>query len=161
MAKNICQISSKYKLLILLITIFVFAVIYLLYDDTNFSGISTIQETIKEELLKDKIQKEIKETFDNNNLYDKYYNDEPIIKGSKKEEKAIDDTTKKIKNVVKDKEIDVQKVKPSIRQRFFDRLYFSVVTGTTLGYGDIYPTSNSVKLLTMIQTLSTIILILI
>ena len=25
-----------------------------------------------------------------------------------------------------DKEIDVQKVKPSIRQRFFDRLYFSL-----------------------------------
>lgn len=160
MVKNNYQISSKYKLLILFIIIFVFAVIYLLYDDTNFSGISTIQETIKEELLKNKIQKEIKETF-NNNFYNKYYDNKPVIQGSKKEEKAIDDTTKKIKNVVKDKELDVQKVKPSIRQRFFDRLYFSVITGTTLGYGDIYPTSNSVKVLTMIQTLTTIILILI
>ena len=50
-------------------------------------------------------------------------------------------------DLVKDKELDVQKIKPSLIQRFFDRLYFSVTTGTTLGYGDIYPTSNSVKFL--------------
>ena len=99
----------------------------------------------------------LKETFFVD--YDDY--NETVIQGDHKEEKALDDTTKKIKNVVKEKELDVQKVKPSIRQRFFDRLYFSVITGTTLGYGDIYPTSNSVKVLTMLQTLSTIVLILI
>lgn len=157
MVKDNRSTLIKYKIITLIIIIFVFSVIYLLFDDTNFSGISTIQETIKEELLKDKIKKEIKETFFVD--YDDY--NETVIQGDHKEEKAIDDTTKKIKNVVKEKELDVQKVKPSIRQRFFDRLYFSVITGTTLGYGDIYPTSNSVKVLTMIQTLSTIVLILI
>lgn len=160
-----------YKISSLLLLILIFSFLYLLFDDTNFGGISNIQEIIKEELIKSKVQKEIienKENFFNNNNLNNFSNnnsndiyDEDIIKGSKKEEKAIDDTTKKIKNVVKDNELDVQKVKPSFIQRFFDRLYFSVITGTTLGYGDIYPTTNGLKILTMVQTLSTIILILI
>ena len=141
----------KYKILSLIILIFVFSFAYLLFDDTNFGGISNIQEIIKKEIIKDKVKKEIKEA---------YFNQDDIIQGSKKEEKAIDDTTKKIKDIVKDKELDVEKVKPSLYQKFFNRLYFSIVTGTTLGYGDIYPSSNELKFLTMIQTLSTIILIL-
>lgn len=147
---NISYYESKhfYKIIILLFLILLFSIIYLFFDDTNFGGISNIQEIIKEELLKDKVKKEIKETFS-----------EPI-KGTFKEEKAIDDTTKKIKNVVKEKELDLEKVKPSLVQRFFNRIYFSIITGTTLGYGDIYPVSNSLKILTMIQTLSTLILIL-
>lgn len=143
----------KNKILILLLLILLFTLLYLSFDNSNFAGLSNIQELIKEELLKDKVKKEIKETFD--------IIDNDTIKGSKHEEKAIDDTTKKIKDTVKDKELDVQKIKPSLLQRFFDRLYFSVTTGTTLGYGDIYPTSNGVKLLSMMQTLLTIILILI
>lgn len=155
-----------YKISSLLLLILIFSFLYLLFDDTNFGGISNIQEIIKEELIKSKVQKEIKENkenFINNNLnnFSNDIYDEDIIKVSKKEEKAIDDTTKKIKNVVKDNELDVQKVKPSFVQRYFDRLYFSVITGTTLGYGDIYPTTNGLKILSMIQTLSTIILILI
>ena len=99
------------------------------------------------------IVKEIKETF--------YNIDNHIVKGTHKEEKLIDDTTKEIKKNIIPKELDTDKVKPSFLQKFFDRLYFSVITGTTLGYGDIYPITNKVKILSMIQTLSTIILILI
>lgn len=147
----------KHKVYTLLILILLFAIIYLLYDDTNFGGINNIQELIKDELLKNKIQKEIKEKFYNEiNVSD----DAPDIKGSRIEEKTIDDTTKEIKKDVKQQELKVEKIKPTIIQRLFNRLYFSVTTGTTLGYGDIYPKSNSVKLLSMIQTLSTIILIL-
>tara|TARA_B110000483_G_scaffold119257_1_gene144048 strand:- start:948 stop:1427 length:480 start_codon:yes stop_codon:yes gene_type:complete len=147
----------KHKVYTLLILILLFAIIYLLYDDTNFGGINNIQELIKDELLKNKIQKEIKEKFYNEiNVSD----DAPDIKGSRIEEKTIDDTTKEIKKDVKQQELKVEKIKPTIIQRLFNRLYFSVTTGTTLGYGDIYPKSNSVKMLSMIQTLSTIILIL-
>lgn len=147
----------KHKVYTLLILILLFAIIYLLYDDTNFGGINNIQELIKDELLKNKIQKEIKEKFYNEiNVSD----DEPEIKGSRIEEKTIDDTTKEIKKDVKQQELKVEKIKPTLIQRLFNRLYFSVTTGTTLGYGDIYPKSNSVKMLSMIQTLSTIILIL-
>ena len=106
-----------YKISSLLLLILIFSFLYLLFDDTNFGGISNIQEIIKEELIKSKVQKEIKENkenFINNNLnnFSNDIYDEDIIKVSKKEEKAIDDTTKKIKNVVKDNELDVQ-VKPS------------------------------------------------
>ena len=125
----------------------------MLVDDTNFGGINNIQEMIKDEILKEKIVKEIKETF--------YNTDNHIVKGTHKEEKLIDDTTKEIKKNIISKELDTDKVKPSFLQKFFDRLYFSVITGTTLGYGDIYPITNKVKFLSMLQTLSTIILILI
>ena len=158
MRKNNIKIAViKHKVYTLLTLILLFAIIYLLYDDTNFGGINNIQELIKDELLKDKIQKEIKEKFYNEiNVSD----DEPEIKGSRIEEKTIDDTTKEIKKDVKQQELKVEKIKPTLIQRLFNRLYFSVTTGTTLGYGDIYPKSNSVKMLSMIQTLSTIILIL-
>ena len=39
---------------------------------------------------------------------------------------------------------------------YFDRLYFSVVTQTTLGYGDIFPASRKVRIITMLQALSTL-----
>ena len=155
--------NIKYKITILLVLILIFSFLYLIFDDSNFDGLSSIQQIIKEELIKNKVKKEIKEAFYNQNNLSNFNIDnyeEDIIKVSKKEEKAIDDTTKKIKNVVKDTELDVQKVKPSFVQRYFDRLYFSVITGTTLGYGDIYPSTNILKSLTMLQTLSTIILIL-
>ena len=153
----------KYKIITLIILILLFSIIYTLFDDSNFDGLSNIQQIIKEELIKHKVKKQIQEKFYNQNNFinsniDNF--EEDIIMVSKKEEKAIDDTTKKIKNIVKDTELDVQKVKPSGFQRYFDRLYFSVITGTTLGYGDIYPTTNGLKILTMLQTLSTIILIL-
>ena len=147
------KVMIKYKIIILLILIFLFTFLYLIFDDTNFGGINKIQQLIKDELLKDKIQKEIKETF--------YIDDDPVIKTSKKEEKLIDDTTKEIKEVVKEKELDIEKIKPSILQQFFNRLYFSVITATTVGYGDIYPVSNTVRSLSMLQTLSTIILLLV
>jgi hypothetical protein len=142
----------KYKIIILLSLILLFAFLYLLFDDSNFGGINNIQQLIKDELLKDKIKKEIQETFFNNN--------EPLLKTSKKGEKIIDDTAKKIKEVA-EKDLDIEKIKPSFLQKFFNRLYFSVITATTVGYGDIYPESDSVKSLTMIQTLSTIILLII
>tara|TARA_B100000674_G_C37748478_1_gene872290 strand:+ start:422 stop:916 length:495 start_codon:yes stop_codon:yes gene_type:complete len=153
--------NVKPKIILLMVLIFVFALLYMIFDDTNFGGINNIQEMIKEEVLKDKIKKEIKERFNMKSEYNyNNYEGGNVVKGTKKEEKVIDDTTKKVKEDVEEKELDVEKVKPSMMQKFFDRLYFSVTTGTTLGYGDIYPLSNSVKVLSMLQTLSTIILIL-
>lgn len=35
--------------------------------------------------------------------------------------------------------------------RFFDLLYFSIVTFTTVGYGDIVPVGKTVKLLTILE----------
>lgn len=35
--------------------------------------------------------------------------------------------------------------------KFFDLLYFSIVTFTTVGYGDIFPVGKTVKLLTILE----------
>jgi hypothetical protein len=42
---------------------------------------------------------------------------------------------------------------------YFDRLYFSIVTQTTLGYGDIFPASRKVRIIAMLQALSTIAIV--
>ena len=172
MAKNNfnSNLHIKYKVWILLLLIILFTFLYYLYDDTNFGGISNIQELIKEELIKTTIKDKIKEKFQNlnrnnhlkinNYFYSENEDDEDIqINISKKEDKAIGEKTKEIKKAIETKELNEDKIKPNIFQKIFDRLYFSVVTATTLGYGDIYPITMPVKILTMFQTISTIILI--
>ena len=44
---------------------------------------------------------------------------------------------------------------------YFDRLYFSVITQTTLGYGDIFPASRKVRIISMLQALSTVLIFII
>ena len=43
---------------------------------------------------------------------------------------------------------------------FFERLFFSIITQSTIGYGAIVPNSNRARFTTGIQALSTIIIIL-
>lgn len=43
----------------------------------------------------------------------------------------------------------------------FDRLYYSTVIQTTLGFGNILPSDNRLRVFTMIQALSTILIILV
>jgi len=142
--KNFYRI--KHKVIALLCLVFIFTFLYMIFDDDDFGGVNKVEELIKEEVLKEKIKKEIKEKWA----------DLETVKG----EIAIEEKTKEVKKDVKEKEIKEEKIKPNLWQKFFNRLYFSVITGTTLGYGDIYPVSNGVKLLTMLHSLSTIILIL-
>jgi len=141
----ISKINKKMKVIILLIIVLLFSAIYLFLDDSNFSGINNIKEIIKKEIIKEKIKKEIKENF----------------KGLEKDEHIIDKITKETKYIVKKKEFTKEKIKPNIYQNFFDRLYFSAITSSTLGYGDIYPVSNIAKFLVLIQAISTIIIIII
>jgi hypothetical protein len=154
MKKNI-NLHIKHKVLILFLLIFLFTSLYMLFDDTNFGGISNLQELIKEELIKNKIKEQITE---------KYYNyDEELtnidIELNKDDERAINVKTKELKDTVKKSDLKEEKIKPNLLSRFFNRLYFSVITGTTLGYGDIYPITTQVKIITMIQSFMTIVLI--
>ena len=154
MKKNI-NLHIKHKFLIFFLLIFLFTSLYMLFDDTNFGGISNLQELIKEELIKNKIKEQITE---------KYYNyDEELtnidIELNKDDERAINVKTKELKDTVKKSDLKEEKIKPNLLNRFFNRLYFSVITGTTLGYGDIYPITTQVKIITMIQSFMTIVLI--
>ena len=148
------------KVYILLIIITLFSFFYLLLDDSHFSGLNTIQELIKEDLLKKKVGIEIEkqtpifeslqnlEDFKTTNNTDK-----------ENEKKALTKATKKLKEDVEKNEIKIEKIKPSILQKYFNRLYFSVSTGCLLGYGDIYPITNIAKFLSMVQSIVTISLI--
>ena len=66
--------------------------------------------------------------------------------------------TEDIEKVVKNEEDKIER--PSSIQNFFDRLYFSIITACLLGYGDIYPATNTTKTLSAIQSLLTVCLIL-
>lgn len=140
------------KIISLFISIAVFSIIYLILDDNHFSGVNYIKEKIKEEVIKKKVEKEIDES------------DPEVLESFtglnyNNVEQTLDETTKDVKKEIKDKELVSEKIDVPISQKFFNRIYFSISTGTLLGYGDIYPTTNICKLIAMIQSLFTISLI--
>lgn len=106
----------------------------------NFYGMNKIQDKIKDDL----IDEESREPFES--LYD---NETPYKKEKIKEDvkKVVEEEGKKIR-------------KQSYPQIYLDSLYFSIITSCLLGYGDIYPITNTSKILVSIQSLITLALIL-
>lgn len=144
--KNTFQKSKIYSIVMLS---FMFTTIYLLLDDTNFSGINKIQQILRDEFIKKEVKKkEIIENFAN------------IANEEKEKDNAIDKTKNEVENAIEDDELTPEKIDQSIFQKIFNRLYFSITTGCLLGYGDIYPISNIAKTISMLQSLFTISLIL-
>ena len=133
------------KITILIFLMFLFSFIYMLLDDSHFSGVNKFKEIIKEEVIKDKAIKELQENFNNINEI--------------KDEAVIDYAAKKTEEEVNQEELTSEKVEPSIINRYFNRLYFAIVTGCLLGYGDIYPISNLSKFICGTQGLFTVALI--
>ena len=161
------------KLIILILLSLLFTVIYFFIPDSEFGGINKFQELLREELIKKKIIDKIEPTerIEHFNDYSFKYNYNNNIKLNAIQEEAdsvqnLDLKTEKELNKKTFettkllKETDFKSPRYSIYQKLFDRLYFSLVTGTTLGYGDVYPTSNRTKLLAVMQLLITISLIL-
>lgn len=144
------------KVFVLLISAFIFSILYLFLDDSNFSGVNYIKETIKKEVIKKEIGKKIKNTNITepmtNNVYNKQF--ENI-----KREVAMEDATKDVSEKVDDEELKADKINVSIFQKYFNRIYFSINTCCLLGYGDIYPVSNVSKCLSMLQSMFTIFII--
>ena len=145
---KIKRILLKTKTITLIISILFFTLLYLIFDDTNFSGINKIQQILRDELIKKEVEEKVNiESYSNIN--------EEI-----KKDVAIDKTKDKVEDAIEDDELDPSKIEQSIFQKIFNRLYFSISTGCLLGYGDIYPISNSVKMISMLQSLTTVSLIL-
>ena len=132
---------KKYHLKIigLFVLIFLFSILYSLLDSTHFQGINPLQDKIKDKIVKRETDDVIKESF------------QYVDKDKRK-------VTEDIEKVVKDEEDKIER--PSSIQNFFDRLYFSIITACILGYGDIYPATNTTKTLAAIQSLLTVCLIL-
>lgn len=136
------------KISLLLLSFLIFGIIYYLFcDDYEFGGINLLQEEIRKSSVKKFVDK--------------------IEKGEVDEE-IKDEISSQISggavNKNLDKKISKETQHPSIQegvqtnriQKIFDRIYFAVVTGTTLGYGDIYPLSNKIKSLIILQLIVTI-----
>ena len=122
------------KISSLFVSIIFFAMIYSLLDNSHFEGIN--QEV----------------------SFEPFYS--PLLSqiDSENEEETQEEIKENVKKVVED---DEQKLKSgSFYQNFFDKLYFSVITACLVGYGDIYPSTNVVKIIVSIQTLTTLSLIL-
>lgn len=132
---------KKYHLKIigLFVLIFLFSILYSFLDSTHFQGINPLQDKIKDKIVKRETDDVIKESF------------QYVDKDKRK-------VTEDIEKVVKDEEDKIER--PSSIQNFFDRLYFSIITACLLGYGDIYPATNTTKSLAAIQSLLTVCLIL-
>lgn len=146
------------KIQILLFLMIFFSLIYMLLDDTHFEGVNKFKELVKEEVIKDKVQAEIKENFELYENLDTYYKSNKILKDEIKEE-VIDDAAKKIEKDVEKDELAPEKVEPPLYTKYLNRLYFAIITGCLLGYGDIYPVSNISKILAGLQGLLTVSLI--
>ncbi len=129
----------------LMLQIIIFSFVYMILNDAHFSGINTLEEMIRDELLQRKINPIIKEQFQNENK---------------------DKLEKEIQEIEKDINIETDPVirevtQPSLFSSFFKRLYFSFVTGTTLGYGDIFPNTVLCKTITIVQLITSILLLVI
>ncbi len=149
------------KIYVLFFLMLFFSILYMLLDDVHFEGVNKFKEIVKEEVIKDKVQEKIKETFKNDEI-DNFYSKNKIIKKQKEEEEEeeiMENATKEIEKETEKTELDPEMVQPSTTNKYLNRLYFAIVTGCLLGYGDIYPVSIVSKSLTSLQGLLTIILI--
>lgn len=158
------------KLVILILSSLFFSILYMFLDDNHFSGVNFVKETIKQEVIKQKIHTEMKNqpelvtetlpqgsessSYNSRNTYTNYSQ-------QKQTDDAIAGATKSVSTDVKTDDLAAENINVSVYQRMFDRVYFSLNTSCLLGYGDIYPLSNTAKTITMVQALVTVSLIVI
>ena len=169
------SVLKRNKVYFLILCMIIFSFLYLLLDDKHFSGVNKYREELRNEVVKDIVRKEIAENFstieDEKDEEGEEKNTslktdvtftplDPLLFKTPNEEKIIDKETKEVKKDVYKSDITIGSLKPTLMQQLYDRLYFSITTGTLLGYGDIVPITNTSKLLSMIQSICTIALIL-
>lgn len=144
---------SSYKLVLLLLITVLFTLLYMLLDDSHFSGLNKIQETIKDELIKKKLEQQVDKAVVENFVREESFEND-VLKNIK-----IDQATRNVERDVDTQELSPENIEPSMMQKLFNRLYFSISTSTLLGFGDIYPVTNISKIFVMMQSVSTLILI--
>ena len=135
--------KKRFQKTILLIALIVFfTIIYSFLNPSHFQGLNPLQDKIKD------------------NIVEKQINNDPSLEPFKMftvEENKLE-VKENVEEVVKQDENKI--INPSLFQNIFDRLYFSTTTACLLGYGDIYPATNTLKTLSALQSFLTVILIL-
>jgi len=99
------------KIIFLFFLMFFFSIIYMLLDDNHFEGVNKFKEIVKEEVIKDKVQEKIKETFD---ILDNYYSKNQILnkqtENPQHEEAVIEEATKETEKQTENEELDIESV---------------------------------------------------
>ena len=151
--------SSKniFKIKLLVFSIILFSILYSFLGDSNFKGLNLIEDELENKLAKEQLNLDLKriykEKFKNlintlqeedqeENIEDEDYH--------KKRIKSVQDIINNIKN---------KKITQPIYIRYYNRLYFTVVTACLLGYGDIHPNTIICKFFAMLQALITVFII--
>lgn len=141
-----------YKISSFLVLTIIFAIIYSFLDNSHFEGLNKIQDKLKEQEIEEKTDEIVKETeAENLKKIETFY----TLIDKKNETEEIQENVEKIAEDEKEKISQ-----NSFTQNFFDKLYFSIITACLVGYGDIYPSTNILKAIVSVQTLTTLFLIL-
>jgi hypothetical protein len=149
----------KYKVILVLISMLLFSFIYMLVSDDEWYGINRMKDIVRDEVAREKVEEEVQDTeeivnFRNIEGFDHY--DKMFENGTKKS----NNETELISAIDKaEEEVNTESIVKTPFENYFNRLYFSIVTGCLLGYGDIYPESIRLKGLVTVQALLTIIII--
>lgn len=154
--------KNLFKIKLLIISILFFSILYSFLSDSHFRGLNVIEDQLENKLAESALNKDIK------NIKENYYSDTRTnkkidkIKNIREEDyesiKDVDvEKIKKIKQV--DQTVDEKKLLQPAYVRYYNRLYFTVVTACLLGYGDIYPYTFLCKLFAMLQALITVSII--
>lgn len=139
------------KVVLLGLSFFVYGLIYFFFCyDTEFKGINIVKDKLRDDIVQKYVEKVKKHELSQKSekeLAKKIQGGHVNPEYDEKMSNEVDPEMKEISESV---------TKKDSLQSFFDRFYFAVVTGTTLGYGDIQPASNKVKIITLLQLMTTI-----
>ena len=139
---------TSHKLVLLVLEIILFSVLYYFMSDEEFGGINVVQELIREEIVKRHIEDDIEG-------FQTQFNTQQQL--DSRSQQALEQQSQRVEQDTR------QQIKEVVRapwwQDYFNRLYFSGVTGTTLGYGDIYPISNRCKVVVLLQLCTTLYIV--
>lgn len=143
---------NKNKVFLIVLNMLFFAVLYSFFNDSDWKGLNPVKEVVKDEIIREKTEADLsKDTLN----YSIGLNTELEGMASSRNNRI------QISNVKKEVEEDLRSSKHKLTtfEYLFNRLYFSVVTGCLLGYGDIYPRTLRLKGLVALQALTTLIII--
>tara|TARA_B100001175_G_C19358950_1_gene566128 strand:- start:385 stop:894 length:510 start_codon:yes stop_codon:yes gene_type:complete len=158
---NFLKNKNLFKIKLLIISILIFSVLYSFLNDSHFRGLNVIEDQLENKLTEKQLNKDIKSIHKENFYNNTHKKIDKILEKNEKDYDSINDSDvekiKKIKQV--DETVKDKKLLQPLYVRYYNRLYFTIVTACLLGYGDIYPYTFICKLFAMLQGLITVSII--